>query len=120
MPAERAGNGLLMHRHAQSQVYLVKSGTWEVAVNRGSARMSVRLGPSDVFSAPAGAWHSLQCMDGDPGQVLLITGGDSRTRIEWEPRVLEAAAERGWSRDADGYAAPASVLALAASCLTLR
>jgi quercetin dioxygenase-like cupin family protein len=108
------GNGLLTHRHVDTQVYLVKSGTWEVAVNRGSARMTARLGPYDIFSVPPGAWRSLHCVDGDPGQVLLITGGDNRTRIEWEPQVLQAAAERGWSRDANGYVAPTSVLALAA------
>lgn len=110
----RSSNGMLTHRHADTQVYLVKSGVWEVAVNRGSARMTVRLGPSDIFSVPPGAWRSLHCVEGDPGQVLLITGGDNRTRIEWEPQVLQAAAERGWSRDANGYVAPASVLALAA------
>lgn len=111
----RAGNGLSTHRHADSQVYLVKSGTWEVAVNRGSARMTVRLGPSDMFSVPPGAWRSLHCVEGDPGQALLITGGDNRTRIEWDPQVARAATERGWSRDANGYAAPVSVLALAAA-----
>lgn len=110
----KAGNGLHTHRHADSQVFLVKSGTWEVSVNRGTARMRVTLGPWDTFSVPQGAWRSLKCLEGDPGQVLMITGGDNRTRIEWDESVLRAAHDRGWSRDANGYVAPLSVLALAA------
>lgn len=108
-----AGNGLHLHRHADTQVFLVRSGTWEVAVNRGGARMTVRLQPMDMLSVPPGVWRSLSCIEGDASQVLLITGGDSRTRIEWDEAVLSAAAARGWALDPDGYAAPTSVLSLA-------
>lgn len=115
----RAGHGLHLHRHADSQVLLVKSGTWEVTVNRGGARMSVTLGPWDIFSVPPGAWRSLRCVEGPadsaPGQVLLVTGGEGRTRIEWDEAVVQAAAEKGWARDPNGYVAPTSVLALAAA-----
>lgn len=111
----RSGHGLHVHRHADSQVYLVKSGTWEVAVNRSGARMTVRLQPWDIFSVPPNAWRSLKCIEGDPGQVLLITGGDNRTRIEWDPQVREACAQKGWALDPNGYAAASSVIALAAA-----
>lgn len=111
----KPGNGLHTHRHSDAQVYIVKQGAWEVSVNRGAARMSVTLGPWDTFSVPNGAWRSLKCLDGDPGQVLMITGGDNRTRIDWDNAVVRAAQDKGWSRDANGYVAPLSVLALAAA-----
>nr|CBA30063.1 hypothetical protein Csp_A15280 [Curvibacter putative symbiont of Hydra magnipapillata] len=111
----KSGNGLHTHRHSDAQVYIVKAGVWEVSVNRGAARMSITLGPWDTFSVPKGAWRSLKCIDGELGQVLLITGGDNRTSIEWDESVVSAAQEKGWSRDANGYLAPLSVLALAAA-----
>jgi quercetin dioxygenase-like cupin family protein len=110
----RAGNGIHMHRHSDTQVYIVKDGTWEVTLNRGSAKMTVRLEPWTVFSVPPGAWRSLQCVEGDPGLLLMVTGGDNRTRIEWDARVVQAAAQNGWGHDANGYVAPLDVLALAA------
>lgn len=110
-----AGNGLHLHRHADSQVYLIKSGVWEASVNRGSASMSVRLQPWDILSVPPGAWRSLKCLKGDPGQALLITGGEGRTYIEWDEQIAQAAASRGWAIDPNGYVAPTSVLALAAA-----
>lgn len=106
------GNGLHLHRHIDSQVLLVKRGTWEAAVNRGGARMTVRLGPGDLVSVPSGAWRSIQCLEGDPGLLMLVTGGDGRTRIEWDAAVLEAARQRGWQHDPDGRVGSAEVLAL--------
>ncbi|MEJ7138788.1 hypothetical protein [Amphibiibacter pelophylacis] len=111
------GNGLHAHRHDDSQVFIVQHGVWEVSVNQGSARMSTRLGPRDIFSVPKGAWRSLSCVEAGPqgqGQVLMVTGGDNRTRIEWAPEVVEAAARAGWRCDANGFAAPSAVVALAA------
>jgi hypothetical protein len=50
-----------------------------------------------------------------PGEVLLITGNESRTRIEWCADVLQSAQKAGWAIDPDGYIAPTEVLALAAA-----
>lgn len=108
-----SGNGLLAHCHHSSQVVLVKEGDWTLTVNRGDAATTVSLDAGTVVSIPVGAWRALQCSSTN-GKLLLVTGGDSRTRIEWAPEVLHAAAEAGWAIDQNGYIAPTEVLALAA------
>lgn len=108
-----SGNGILRHRHPNTQVMLVKEGDWTLTLNQGSDAVEVKLDPGTVVSIPEGAWRSLQCAKGT-GKVILVTGSESRTRIEWAPEVLEAAAEAGWALDQNGYIAPMDVLALAA------
>lgn len=107
-------NGLLEHRHADIQAVLVKAGDWQLTVNQGADAHSVTVEPGTVVSIPAGVWRALRCLRG-PGQVMLITGGESRTRIEWSAAVRERASEAGWAIDPDGYIAPTEVLALAAA-----
>ena len=109
-----AGNGLLEHRHANIQAVLFKSGDWELSVNRGAAAHSVSVEPGTVVSIPPDIWRSLRCVRGS-GEVLLITGSESRTRIEWSAGVRALAQEAGWAIDPDGYIAPTEVLALAAA-----
>ncbi|MEO7939264.1 MAG: hypothetical protein ABIR55_11610 [Burkholderiaceae bacterium] len=109
-----AGNGLLEHRHGNTQAVLVKSGHWELTVNRGQQAHSVSIEPGTVASIPASAWRALRCTTG-PGEVLLICGSESRTRIEWSEAVRAAASAAGWAIDPDGYIAPTEVLALAAA-----
>lgn len=109
-----ADNGLLEHRHANTQAVLVKSGDWTLTVNRGAQAHSVSIEPGTVVSIPPHAWRALRCTQGR-GEVLLITGSESRTRIEWSAHVRQAASAAGWAIDPDGYIAPTEVLALAAA-----
>lgn len=109
-----AGNGLLEHRHANAQAVLVKSGDWQVTVNRGSQAHSVPLEPGTVVSIPPCVWRALTCVRGS-GEILLIAGSESRTRIEWSADIRKGAQEAGWAIDPDGYLAPTEVLALAAA-----
>ena len=110
----QAGNGLLEHRHGNTQAVLVKSGDWELTVNRGAQAHGISIEPGTVVSIPPNAWRALRCVSG-PGEVLLIAGSESRTRIEWSKQVLQDAASAGWAIDPDGYMAPTEVLALAAA-----
>ena len=110
----QAGNGLHEHRHANTQAVLVKSGDWELTVNRAAQAHSVALEPGTVASIPPGAWRALRCVHG-PGEALLITGSESRTRMEWSDQVRRDAYAAGWAIDPDGYIAPSEVLALAAA-----
>ena len=107
-------NGLLEHRHANIQAILVKSGDWQLTVNRGAQAHDVVVEPGTVVSIPSRVWRSLRCVRGE-GEVLLITGSESRTHIEWSADVLQNAKTAGWAIDPDGYIAPAEVLALAAA-----
>ncbi len=107
-------NGLLQHRHANTQAILVKSGDWLLTVNRGTQAHDAAVEPGTVVSIPPGVWRSLRCVRG-PGEVLLITGSESRTRVEWSTDVRQNAEKAGWAIDPDGYIAPTDVLALAAA-----
>jgi quercetin dioxygenase-like cupin family protein len=113
------GEGVLRHRHAESQVVTVRTGRWRVTLNYGADEQVVELGPQDMLSVPAGSWRSFTVLDdgtaqGDgAGELLVVNGGDSRVRLEWGDDVVAAAEESGQVLDAAGYLAPASVLVTA-------
>lgn len=103
------GNGVLRHRHDQSQVLLVRGGQWRVALNE-DADVAVELEEWDIFSVPPGAWRSL-CNVGDTtGRVLLITGGDGPTRPQWPEATVTAAGEAGLVIDPNGCVAPSELM----------
>jgi quercetin dioxygenase-like cupin family protein len=115
------GDGVLTHRHRATQVLTAKAGRWRVRFNAGADEQVVEIGPLDTVSVPPGAWRSVTLLDAAPGraadagtgELLVVTGGDGRTPLEWAPEVVDGARERGRVRDADGYLAPAAVLATA-------
>ena len=45
-------------------------------------------------------------------KVLVINGGDGRVRLHWSAEVWRNIGDKGISRDADGYVAPAFLLAM--------
>ncbi|UYO96886.1 cupin domain-containing protein [Microbacterium sp. M28] len=110
-----AGQGVLTHRHQQTQALLIKSGRWAITVNDDPST-TVTLGAGDSFSVPVGAWRSYSCVeDGEsgPGEILVINGGDDRVYLEWAPEVIEAAAAADWTIDPNGYLAPLGVMVTA-------
>lgn len=111
-----AGEGVLTHRHAATQVLTGRTGRWTVTVNTGEHAQQVELGPLDTLSVPAGAWRSIQLTEPGPdgaGELLVVNGGDARVRLEWPPEVVAAAHRAGWLIDPNGYRAPAAVLSTA-------
>ncbi len=99
------GQGMLAHRHAETQVLLVKDGEWEVTLNLHD-EVTVRLGPWDMLSVPRGAWRALRNTGDDTATMLVINGGDGRVRLEWDGEVVKAAADAGVALDPNGYVAP--------------
>ncbi|TCP45092.1 mannose-6-phosphate isomerase-like protein (cupin superfamily) [Tamaricihabitans halophyticus] len=97
--------GMLPHRHAETQVLLVKDGTWEVTLNLHD-EVTVQLGPWDMLSVPRGAWRSLRNVGPETATMLVINGGDGRVRLEWDDEVVKAAADAGVATDHNGYIAP--------------
>jgi hypothetical protein len=103
---------------AEPTVLVVKAGRWVVHVGLGDDAHVVELGPQDALSVPPGAWRSLTLRDDEggvatepgTGELVLVTGGDARTRAEWAPDVVSQARRGGVVLDPDGYRAPASVL----------
>ncbi|MEV4644688.1 cupin domain-containing protein [Saccharopolyspora sp. NPDC049357] len=99
------GEGMLTHRHAGTQVLMVKDGEWEVTLNR-EEEVSVRLGPWDMLSVPAGAWRRVRNVSDSTASMLVINSGDGRVRLEWDDEVVKAAADAGVGVDHNGYLAP--------------
>lgn len=105
------GQGLLRHRHAESQVLIILAGEWQVTLNDADAAVDVRLGVHDTFSVPPGAWRSIINVSDHPdAEVVVVTGGDSRTRVAWAPDVVAAARTADVGIDANGYLAPWSLI----------
>jgi len=111
------GEGVLRHRHDQTQVLTVKSGVWDVTLNEGDQAQTVRLGVQDALSVPAGSWRSITLVEAGEnaategtGELLVVNSGDGRVRLEWAPEVVDAAFEAGWMLDPNGYLAPVAVM----------
>jgi quercetin dioxygenase-like cupin family protein len=108
-----AGEGVLAHRHDATQVVTAKAGRWAVRLNTGADEQVVELGRLDTLSVPPGAWRSFTQLDDGEGELLVVTGGDGRTQLDWAPEVVKAARRDGRVLDPNGYLAPAAVLAAA-------
>jgi quercetin dioxygenase-like cupin family protein len=106
----RPGEGMGRHRHAESQVLMVKDGEWEVTLNAPGEELSVRLGPWDLLSVPAGAWRTLRNAGGDESSMVVVNGGDGRVRLDWDETVVKAAADAGTALDHGGYLAPSALV----------
>lgn len=100
-----SGEGLLPHRHDKTQVLIVVAGTWEVTLN-DTDPVVVRLDAHDTLSVRPDAWRSIVNVSDDDAEVVVVNGGDDRTRLEWAPHVIQAAKASGLGRDANGYLAP--------------
>jgi mannose-6-phosphate isomerase-like protein (cupin superfamily) len=117
----RVGDGMLTHRHDQTQVLVGKAGRWRVTLNRGDDQRTVELGPQDTLSVPPGSWRSFELVetglgrpaDSDMGELLIVNGSDGRVLLEWDEAVVERARKAGWVIDPNGYLAPASVMGTA-------
>jgi mannose-6-phosphate isomerase-like protein (cupin superfamily) len=112
--------GLLRHRHRETQVLVVKSGSWQVTLNAGADEQTVRLEAQDQLSVPAGSWRSFELVEAGPdavtegtGELLVVNSGDGRVRLEWAPEVVNAAFDNGWLLDPNGYLAPVAVMVTA-------
>ena len=103
------GNGVNLHRIAEPQVLIVKTGRLRVTLNR-TDRVSVELGPYDTLSVPPGSWRCFESVGDEPAQVVVITSGDGRNRIEWDQHVVATARSNDVAIDPNGYLAPASML----------
>jgi quercetin dioxygenase-like cupin family protein len=104
-----AGQGMNRHRMAESQVVIVKDGRLRVTLNE-SDPVSVELGAYDTLSIPAGAWRRFESVGDETALAVLLTGGESRVYLEWDPDVVSSARAVDVAIDPNGYVAPASML----------
>ena len=100
------GSSLGAHRHDDTQALLLIDGDWELTLERGDDAVRRRPAHESVVSVPRGVWRDLANVGDGVAHALVVNGGDSRTRIEWDPAIVAAAREAGHARDAHGYLAP--------------
>src|SRR5919107_2295674 len=84
------GEGLLRHRHHETQTLLVKSGRWRGTLNSGPDEETVVLDPQDMLSVLPGSWRRFELLEaGTPenggaaategtGELLVVNAGDAR------------------------------------------
>lgn len=92
------------------QVLIVYEGAIEITLNREVDATGVTARASDIYSVPSRAWRQLRSVGDTAAIVAVITAGDGRARIEWDPAIIEAAYSAGVGVDPDGYLAPTSLL----------
>jgi quercetin dioxygenase-like cupin family protein len=104
------GGQVSRHLMQEKQVLIVKEGAIDVTVETTAGPVTRRaMGQDkawDTYSLPHQCWRTLRNPGHTPALAVLMTAGDHRKRIEWDAGVAaRAAADRGWSIDANGYVA---------------
>jgi len=100
-----------LHRLTAPQAAILTAGRWEVSVNRGADRLAERPEEGSVVSVPPGAWRDFANVGESEAYALIVCNSQQRPRILWDEALAQSAADNGWSRDASGYLAPASLIA---------
>ena len=90
------------HRIEDTQALFLVEGAWRIDVNTGPDRLHRDVAEGSVVSIPPGAWRDFVNVGTTPALCLVVCGGDSRSRITWDPAVVAEAAARGHVRDAAG------------------
>lgn len=103
------GLGMSAHRIEDTQVLIVRSGSVRVTLNV-DAPVSTVLGPYDTLSVPVGAWRTIESIGIEDADIIVITGNEGRSYIEWAPGVIVDARKLDVAIDPNGYLAPASLL----------
>jgi quercetin dioxygenase-like cupin family protein len=106
------GRGMSLHRHDRAQAMIVKSGRWRVTFNRAEP-VTVEIGRYDVLSLPPGAWRKLESVGDQTALAMFVTEGDGRVHLQWDETVRDNARAAGVTIDANGYVAPARLVASA-------
>ncbi len=103
------GKAMLQHRVAETQVVIVRKGTWKVRLNE-SEPVTVTLEENDTLSVPVGAWREYANVGAGTGELYVVTGGDGRAKLEWDEVIVKGAQNEDVAYDANGYLAPYSIV----------
>ena len=103
------GEGLLTHRHPETQVLIARSGEWRITLNTEDEQ-AVTLKANDTFSVPRGAWRRFENVSDGDAEMVVINGSDGRVHLEWDDEVVRGARKRDVAFDANGYLAPWSLV----------
>lgn len=100
----KPGMGTGLHNHKTVEVFMPLTGRWSVQWNDDGAS-TLTVGPYDVVSIPVGVMRGFRNESDEEAMLLVIVGGTDPGQVDWTPSVLEAAAARGFIRDASGLIA---------------
>ena len=104
------GGSVSRHRLAEKQVLIAKAGRIEIGLESTEGPLKfTAVGTAkawDSFSLPPGEWRTLTNTGEGEALALLMTAGDHRKHIEWDAKVVQAAAAQDWALDANGFVAP--------------
>ena len=95
------GMGTGLHNHKTVEVFMPLTGRWSVQWN-DDGQDTMTLGPYDVISVPVGVMRGFRNESDAEAMLLVVVGGTDPGQVDWTPSVLEAAASRGFVRDANG------------------
>ncbi len=104
------GSSVGRHRHDDSQVLFVVGSGCELRLNRPGDEVSSSVADGSVISVPRGAWRDICNVGHDNIDIVVVNAGDGPTVLEWDPEIVAAAREAGWTRDANGCVAPVSLV----------
>ncbi|MGI8458545.1 MAG: cupin domain-containing protein [Propionibacteriaceae bacterium] len=103
------GEGLLTHRHQETQVLIARRGAWEITLNTEDPQ-KVTLQENDTLSVPPGAWRRFTNVGDTEAELVVINGSDGRVHLEWSDDVVRSARDLDLAHDANGYLAPWSLV----------
>ena len=84
------GKAAPLHNHLTQEVFVALTGSWEVFWGPEGQR-SVRLGPWDTISIPAGVSRGFRNAGSEPAYLLGMASGADPGMINWPAQVRAAA-----------------------------
>jgi mannose-6-phosphate isomerase-like protein (cupin superfamily) len=96
------GNGASLHAHQTEEVFMPLVGPWAVVWRTEEGEKELVLQPFDTVHVPVGVFRGFRYVGEGRGTLLTIIGGPDAGKVEWDKRVLDAAAQGGLTREADG------------------
>lgn len=98
------------HRLAQKQVMIVKKGqpVLQIRADDGLYEQALHGHDTgwDAYAIPADHWRHWRNPGPTEALMMVLTAGDAKKTVEWEPALVAEAAAAGWTLDANFCVAP--------------
>lgn len=104
------GNAVGPFRTGPKQVFIVRDGALEITLDDNGRRSSATAKPWDTFACPSDVWRTLRSVGTEPVLAAVVSAGDERALLEWDPAIVRAAWAAGIGLDPNNYLAPAAFL----------
>ena len=105
-----AGGQVGWHRLQHKQAVVLKSGQLGLQVKGSDGEYAATLQGGvtgwDSYAFPESHWRCLVNRGAEDALMLVLTSGDEKKAVEWDPAIVAQAAAAGWAIDANGCTAP--------------